>query len=273
MAEFARSTREDKLAIAVAVGAHVALAVALMYQTENRENALPPAERVEVSLATEVSLQSTAPDPSADPVGALSPVLADEPAPTVPDTAQPLPQPVPQPTIQPRVQPDQPRRPAPDKPRPTPAPAASPRPAPSAKPAPRPTSKGGGNLASAMEDFGKGDSRDGDKGTPAAAFGPAESAALNSAVTRQLRPEWSAPSGVDVELLATDVRWELNRDGSLSGTPRCVGQRGETASNKPQMSLHCERAIRAVQLAAPFKLPEQFYDKWKRLQWTFDRKL
>ena len=61
--------------------------------------------------------------------------------------------------------------------------------------------------------------------------------------------------------------------GTLKGTPRVVSQTGINDSNRPQASLHAERAIRAVQLAAPFNLPTQFYSRWRRLQWTFDRRL
>ena len=46
-----------------------------------------------------------------------------------------------------------------------------------------------------------------------------------------------------------------------------------TDSNRPQAALHCERAIRAVQLAAPFNLPEQFYSRWQDLEWEFNRRL
>jgi hypothetical protein len=71
----------------------------------------------------------------------------------------------------------------------------------------------------------------------------------------------------------TIVRFRLNRDGSLAGAPTCTQQSGETASNATQVGLHCERAIRAVRLAAPFDLPEQFYDKWKLINSRFDRRL
>jgi len=114
---------------------------------------------------------------------------------------------------------------------------------------------------------------EGDRGTPAATFGSAERAALASAITRQLRPHWTAPSGVDVELLVSRVNWRLNRNGSLNGSPTCRTLSGVNASNRPQASLHCERAIRAVQLAAPFNLPEQFYSRWDDLEWDFDRRL
>jgi hypothetical protein len=51
-------------------------------------------------------------------------------------------------------------------------------------------------------------------------------------------------------------------------------QEGITASNRPQAQLHAERAIRAVQLAAPFDLPEEYYDVWKSPRNVkFDRNL
>jgi len=76
-----------------------------------------------------------------------------------------------------------------------------------------------------------------------------------------------------VELLVTVVRFRLNRDGTLAGTPTCSRQSGETPSNLPQKAVHCERAIRAVTLAAPFNLPAQFYDQWRVINSTFDRRL
>ena len=70
------------------------------------------------------------------------------------------------------------------------------------------------------------------------------------------------------------LAWELNADGSLAGRPRVVSQTGITDSNRPQAALHAERAVRAVQLAAPFDLPEEFYDRWRRIrEWRFDRRL
>ena len=72
----------------------------------------------------------------------------------------------------------------------------------------------------------------------------------------------------------TVLSFELNPDGSLKGRPRVVSQSGVTDSNRPQQELHAERAIRAVQLAAPFDLPDEFYDKWKRVSaLRFDRRL
>lgn len=272
-----RLSREEIIGLGLAVAAHVLLLIALLVQVRLADAPRAPPERITVSLATDVSLENTAPDPSANPAAAVAPVVAALPEPeaiSVPTPDQPAAQPVPprpQPT---RAQPTrtvQPRPAASPSPRPTARPTA--RPAPTAAPRPAATQRATGPRLG--DDFlpGRSDA-DGNSGSPAARFGPAEQASLASAITRQLKPHWSAPSGVDVEQLVTVLSWELNPDGSLRGAPRVVSQTGITASNRPQASLHAERAIRAVQLAAPFNLPDQYYDRWRRVsEWRFDRRL
>jgi hypothetical protein len=204
-----------------------------------------------VSLADEVSLESTAPNPVDESQAAVAPVLSPEPAPA------------------PEV-----RQVARELPRPTPRQTTTPRPTPRETPRPAQTQRAGGSRIG--DDFleGAGSSeRSNQRGAPAVTFGASEAAALNQAIARQIKPHWSSPQGVDVEKLVTLVRFRLNPDGTLSGRPECVGQSGETPSNAAQKGLHCERAIRAVQLAAPFDLPEPFYDKWKLVTSRFDRRL
>lgn len=282
-----RLSREEIIGLGLAVAAHVLLMIALLVQVRLADPPRAPPERITVSLATDVSLENTAPDPSANPAAAVAPVVAALPEPeaiSVPTPDQPAAQPVPprpQPT---RAQPTrtvQPRPTASPSPRPTARPTAAPtarpttRPAPTATSTPRPASTQRTGAPRLGDDFLPGSSdADGNSGSPAARFGPAEQASLASAITRQLKPHWSAPSGVDVEQLVTVLSWELNPDGSLRGAPRVVSQTGITASNRPQASLHAERAIRAVQLAAPFNLPDQYYDRWRRVsEWRFDRRL
>jgi protein TonB len=256
MAAIAHLRGEERLGLGVAAVAHVALFAALLWHANREPAIVPPAERMSVSLAEEVSLESTAPDPSQDSQAAVAPILSPDSRPMPEPEAQPIRRPVER-TI--------------DRPNPSPSPrqttAPRPRPSQSAKPA------GGTRLG---DDFLRGVS-DGERenaGTPAATFGAAEQAALSQAINRQLKPHWSAPSGADAEKLVTVLAWELNRDGSLAGRPRVVSQTGITESNRPQADLHAERAIRAVQLAAPFNLPDQFYDKWRRIrEWRFDRRL
>jgi hypothetical protein len=108
---------------------------------------------------------------------------------------------------------------------------------------------------------------------PASQIGASAKASLFQAVARQLRPKWQPPSGPDVEELVTKVRFRLNADGSLAGRPEVVGQRGINDTNRPQASRHAELAVRAVQLAAPFDLPEQYYEAWKVVTVDFDWKL
>ena len=255
MASLAHLSREERIGLGIAAAAHVALVAALVLQVRDDPTPLPIPERMDVSLASEVSLESTAPDPAAEAQAAVAPELAPEPAPA------------PQPT--------QAREEAQPEPRPTRVPVTRPtsRPTQRAEPRPTPTRPAGGTRLG--PDFLPGaGSSEGDQGTPAATFGAAEQAALSQAINRQLKPHWSAPQGVDAEKLVTVLSWELNPDGSLKGRPQVVSQTGITDSNRPQASLHAERAIRAVQLAAPFDLPEEFYDRWKRIRsWRFDRRL
>ena len=255
MASIAHLKPEERFGLGVAVAAHVALFAALLWQASREPATIPPADRMSVSLAEEVSLESTAPDPSDASQAAVAPVLAPVPEPA----------PAPEPVVERR-----PTRPAERTiARPTPSPTSA------RRPEPRETSRpaGGSRLG---DDFlpGTSDGDRADSGSPAATFGAAEQAALSQAINRQLKPHWSAPSGADAEQLVTVLAWQLNPDGSLAGRPRLVSQNGITDSNRPQAAIHAERAIRAVQLAAPFDLPEEFYDKWRRIrEWRFDRRL
>lgn len=278
---------DEKIGLAAALVLHGALVAVLLMQAVRSEVAVFP-ERMTVSLATEVGLEAASPDPVSESRASVAPTLAPEPAPPAPPQPAPPqrvertppPQQRPQPSAAPRSQPAQVQpardRSRPDRAAPAPRPSAAPakRAAPSpARPAPaRPA--GGSRIG---DDFleGRGSSTTTrETRAPAAKFGSAERAALASAITRQLRPNWSAPSGLEAELLVSTVSWELNPDGTLKGNPRCrTAPSSITDSNRPQAALHCERAIRAVQRAAPFNLPDQFYDRWKALEWQFDRRL
>lgn len=121
---------------------------------------------------------------------------------------------------------------------------------------------------------GMGDStRTSETRAPAGAVGAGERASLLQAITREVKPRWQPPSGPDVDQLVSKIRFRLNRDGSLSGTPTLVNQRGVNDINRTQAGRHGEQAIRAVQLAAPFNLPERYYDAWKTVTLDFDWKL
>jgi periplasmic protein TonB len=298
--------QEERIGLAVAVLLHGAL-VAVLLQQAVRSEVLAFPERMDVSLVSEVGVESAAREPVPESRQSIAPTLGEAAPP--PAETPPEPQPQPQPRAQPTPTPTP--TPPPPQPRPSPRPTARPSPAPTARPSPTPTPRatsspapratsspapraatspaprstpapaattaartGGSRIG---DDFlsGQGSStRTDETRAPAATFGASDRAALALAITRQIRPHWNAPSGADAEKLVSIVNWDLNPDGTLRGRPRCrVEPSSITESNQPQASLHCERAIRAVQLAAPFNLPEQFYDRWKALEWQFDRRL
>lgn len=88
---------------------------------------------------------------------------------------------------------------------------------------------------------------------------------LAKAIADQLKPQWIVPRGVDAEKLVTVLTWDLNRDGSLSGEPQIARQTGITKANRELAPLHAQRAIQAVQNAAPFHLPIEYYGAWKHI--------
>ena len=61
------------------------------------------------------------------------------------------------------------------------------------------------------------------------------------------------------------LRWQLDRDGRLLGSPEIVGDRGN-----PQMKRSAEAAVAAVRACEPFKLPADRYEIWRAITWSFD---
>jgi outer membrane biosynthesis protein TonB len=286
-------SRQEALALFVALAAHVALIGGLTLAPPGKTIMSPP-ERMTVTFADEIADQSVSPDPNAEAAPDIAPVLGEpapepappEPAPVVPPQPKPVPQPVPQPKPQPAPRPapkpvPQPRAmPAPPKPVAKPvAKPAPPKPAAAAadaRPRRRPDAPSGGSRLG--NDFLSGIPGSTNPGTartpPAAAFGPEVAASLVSGIARQIKPHWTAPQGVDADKLVTVLAWSLNPDGSLAGKPVVVQQLGISDANRAQAQRHAEQAIRAVQLAAPFELPAPYYAKWKRVSsFRFDRKL
>ncbi len=297
----ARLRPEEIAGLAIAVVLHLAVLAALAMQFATADPAPPPEQRVTVSLSQEVGLTSAAPEPVPESRAAAAPTLSDTPAPPlVPAPAQvdPAPRavetvapsrPVTRPTAQatPRSRPSarptrraqapkQPRSQPPSRSRSQPRSQPSARSAPAAKPS-TPVARSGASRLDDAFTAGIGSSATStETRAPAATFGAREQAALSSAINRQLKPHWrgKAPSGLDAERLVTVLAWDMNADGSLKGTPRVVTQSGITDANRAQADRHAEVAIAAVKLAAPFNLPPEFYDKWKRVRdWRFDRRL
>lgn len=263
--------RDEGLALLAAVAAHAALLLVLTIRPTPIP--LPPPERITVTLSEDVGLTSTS--PSTAPAAAdEAPELGEEATPPPPAPMaqfEPLPKPLPRATVAPPPKPAPLAKSPPAKAPPATAGSAAPK-APPARTASKP---GASRIG---DDFLKG-TPGGTAKTPAgpppaATIGPAVRSALAGAISRQLKPKWVAPQGAEAELLVTILTWDLNPDGSLVGAPRVVRQEGITDANRAQAARHAEQAIRAVRLAAPFNLPDEFYPAWKRVTaFRFDRKL
>ena len=266
-----RIRQEDMAGVILAVLAHAGLIGWLALAP--RPAPPPPVERVTVTLDAPVAAEAGSPSQEQAKT-AIAPVLAPEPAPA------PLPVPAPAPAPAKAVAPA---------PRPAPPQAkAQPKPQPPAKQAtggrvgdnflkdlrPPPKQAGGSRIGDKFLD-GVSASVDRGKATtpPGPALTPQVRASLAMALSRELKPHWQSPNGLEVEKLATTIEWDLNPDGTLAGPPRFVLQTGVTPANRPQADRHKEQAIRAVRLAAPFALPPQFYAGWQHVRFTFDRKL
>lgn len=259
-------TREEKLGLGVAVALHVLLVVVLLIQPK-ASNPPPPPERMTVSLAEDVGPVAVSPDPVAESRESVAPTLSPNPAPApVIEPQRPVeverPRPVEVERPQPRAtQQPQKRERAPERPR--------------ERPRETPKKQSGGSRIGSDFLGGAGSSTATEETrVPASQIGASAKASIIQAIIRQIKPHWSAPQGVDADELVTVLSFRLNEDGSLAGRPRVVSQSGETAANRPQKDLHAERAIRAVQLAAPFDLPDEYYNAWKSIDGArFDRNL
>ena len=255
---------EEKTGLIVALALHLGVLALLVVQALLPAPTIPKTERMTVSLAEDVGLEATAPVPVEESSAAIAPTLSDSPAPAPEILDAPSEPVIERPTK--RVQ------------SPVPAPGATTKPrreTPRETARPKSSEKSGGSLIG--NDFleGKGDSKTTDEArTPASQIGAADRASIQQALARQVKPHWNAPQGVDTDMLVTELDFDLNEDGSLKGRPRVRSQSGVNDSNQPQKALHAERAIRAVQLAAPFKLDPKLYEAWKAIRGArFDRNL
>jgi len=281
--------RTEKIGLGIATAAHVLLFGALSTTFLSTPNPLklnsPP---IDVSMVDEIAMQSAAPKISVEPP---PPSQAPEKGPTEEAAPAPAPKEV-EPEVVPAPPPPKPAPPRKEvekaKPKP-PAPAkavekptpvkqkAKEAPAkPSASTAKGKTDRPRGSLLG--DDFLKGIQTEAPAkpkaaAPPATSIGRAQKAALDAEIRRQLKPYWKSPTGSEVEMLRTVVSVELNKDGSISGTPEIYETTGQTESNRAQVRLHQEQAIKAIKLASPFKLPADLYDGWKSLRIAFDKRL
>ncbi|MBP6031158.1 MAG: TonB C-terminal domain-containing protein [Sphingobium sp.] len=252
--------RTDKIGLGVAGAGHVLLFAALSAHWLTADPLKLDNEPIEISIADDMALRSAAPkiaDAPPPPSGAQEAAAQPDDTPPAPAARDAAPEPLPVPTPTPVTPPRQPAKPA--------TPTAPPKP------------KGSGLKLDTSDwmkpSAGANPQAKPSDGAPASSIGPAQQSALAAEIRRQIKPFWKAPTGADADLLRTTLSVRLARDGALVGDPQVVSTSGQTASNRGQVRLHQEQAIRAVRLAAPFQLPADLYDGWKSLSVTVDRKL
>ena len=253
-----RSFGLDAASLIIAGLLHVALVAVLLLQGTTREP-MPMPERITVNFAEDVGMTSTAPDPVQESQASTAPQLGDSAPPPIeyapPPTSAAEPRPAPRATSRPQPRPS-----------PRPSPRASSRPAPQperAAPTPqrtqRPTRNPGASREFEKAFDGQGESASSSETrTPADTLGPTALASLEAAIARQVKMRWQgrAPQGPDAEKLVTRVRFSLNPDGSLAGTPQAIGDTlGVTPLNQNQVSRHREEAVRTIRIIGRFNLP------------------
>ncbi len=82
---------------------------------------------------------------------------------------------------------------------------------------------------------------------------------------------WRAPiDAADPDRLIVKVRFTLRRDGSLESGPEVL-----TPINRTDRALvvASENAVRAVRSCAPYMLPQERFDQWREITFTFDPRL
>lgn len=253
--------RTEATGLTIATIGHVALFAALSLGIATRPELREPVESLAVMLTDEVGLEAQSPNQIEPAATSLAPEIGTpEPAPAPAPAAQSPPQ-------------REVARPAPTPPRPTQQPRQRSEPQRTTTP-PRPTDER--QRRRPDRDLGArlGLSRDGatdeaststSQTPPAAVAGPAVISSLQRELLRQVKPHWRPPTGADVEALRTKVVARLDRNGNIVGTPT-VSTTGRNAANAAQVAIHQERALAAVQRAAPFNFPAEYYDAWQTIE-------
>lgn len=269
MAETRAVRGNEGRGVAIAVAAHVVIIglLSVQWTAGDRRFDNPP---MEVDLIAESAVQSTAPVISETPPAArlgeedMTDIAAPEPVPTPPlpePIVRPTPAPTPKQVARPKIEPAKKQPPAVKKAQPKAAPKT-----PTKKTGAQPSGRPTGNL----DDIGRELTKSPSKGAPASKTAAEVRRSIDVSIKSAVAPRWNGCriSGVDVDQLKTVVKFRLTQSGALAGFTS-VTTSGENDSNKFQVQRHQECAKRAVELAAPFDLPEENYSFWQNYTLDF----
>lgn len=222
-------------------------------------------------------------------VEAPKPEPKPEPAPAKAESTPPAPKPEPPRTAEPKAAPDP--APAPDKPKtaeaprvPTPPKRPEPpkemakaEPKAAEKPKKPETTFSPDRIAALIDKRAPSRTeRSGDEVSSTASVGASTGTAprlalsqqrmIDAAIREQVQACWNPPIGAaGANDLRVTVRFALNPDGTLSGSPAVTNR---TAN--PFFQAAADSALRAVYRCSPLNLPQQAYDYWKEIEVAFD---
>lgn len=261
---------QQTIGIAIAVTLHIVILGLLSVQWTGGDRRFdnPP---MEVDLVAETAVQSSAPVISETPPAArLGEEDATDIASPEPVPAPPIPQPIERPV--PAPAPKQVARPVPAPPKKSPPAAAKATPKAAPKATPKKATTGPtGRLDGIVDGLSKSQTKaPASKGAPAATTSAEVRRSIDVSIKAKVGPRWNGcrVSGVDVDQLKTVVKFRLTPSGALAGFTS-VDTTGENDSNRFQVQRHQECAKRAIELAAPFDLPEENYSFWQNYTLDF----
>lgn len=257
--------RGEGAGLGLSVAGHVGLLILLSLNLMSVREMPKLSEPMDVMLVDKAGLISSAPTMSKEaPQAAEAPELADriDEAPP-PDPSPAPPQPLPTP----------PRPAVSQKPAPKPVPPAATK-APPAKPAPPAPAKAKPKATSLGSDFLKGipvaKSTGKAEAPRVAAISPIAMNGLAAQIASQVKPCYTIPAGgTDVTSIVSRIRLRLKKDGSIAVAPEIIGNIGVNSGNQPYVRQMNEAAVRALQRCAPYKLPDDLFEYWQDIAFTF----
>ncbi len=255
--------------LSLTLHAGVVLSALIYFPAASRfvsESVVIPIELVTLSDTTNVRAARPEPEPEPEELPEEpDPVREPEPEPEPVVEAEPEIIP-PAPTEDPELEPE----PVEPEPEPEPEPV-DPEPESEAPPRREPQRLDLGDLSAAINNSrDRGEVDEGEDRNSAGA-GTAMTATLQTMAAAQIqrcvRSNLDAPVNME---LAVVVRVSLQRNGELDGSPTLVDERRVLNSTNPFLRVAGERALRAVIECAPYQLPPQNYQEWRRLEVNID---
>ncbi|MEO8375488.1 MAG: cell envelope biogenesis protein TolA [Sphingomonas bacterium] len=289
--------RSEMVGLGVAVLGHAALFALLTLSFCAPPKLEPPHTKpIQVSLVDDVGLVSTTPEAS-EPAESKAPEQGppEEAAAAAKQVAEPDPTP---PAPQPKAAPP-----------PKPAPVAKPQPKTPVAPAPAKaktetkrtaapantaaTTRGTGSSARSTkarqtgfnlddvlkEGFGTKPSASTSKTPPGAVLNAKAMADIISAIARQIQPcaDRQVIPGPGANRIAVKLNLKLNRDGTLSATPKMVGSpSGVDEDNGRYVQRVVDLGVAAFKGCSPLRLPDEYYQTsaggWSNINFTWQLK-